>query len=108
MGQWQFMHRGGIVLPKWLNQWLERQVEEGNSYILCTYLGYENPETRKYWQGCEAINQKRRQYPYNPTTDQFDMSDEQANQLDEEWAEAGSTYEEAEQSKPAWKRYLGL
>lgn len=93
---------------KRLNQWFERQVEKGNGYILSSLIGYENPETRKYWQRCEEINQKRHQYPYNPTADQYDMSDEQANQLSDEWAEAGNAYEEVEQSKTAWKRYLGL
>jgi len=93
---------------KQLDQWFARQVEKGNGYILREYLGYENAVTRTYWQKCEAINQKRRQYSYNPTTDQFDMPDEVADQLWDEWVEVGNAYEAAEEAKPAWKRFFGL
>jgi len=91
-----------------LTRWFERQVEQERGYILCKYLGYVNLEERTYWQKCEAIHQKRRQYPYNSVTVQYDMSDEQADQLWDEWEEVATAYEAAETAKPAWKRFLGL
>ena len=91
-----------------LNEWFTGQVEEGNGYQL-EKIGYHNPDDHAYHQEMHELAERRHsQYPYDAETDQYDMTDEQAEVFWDEWSEIAQKYEDAETAKPGWKRFFGL